>query len=105
MTTEQLPLFGFVNPRGQLPAFVLPVFGTQSELWLQDSTGDGHVLRFFPCDISQETQVTAVSSQTWQKIGSPLLFAFQFQSQVIHFGSRLFLQKILRQNLSKLSES
>ena len=45
---SQLPLFGFVNPRATLPAFLVPVFGSDSGLWIQDSQGDGLLSRFLP---------------------------------------------------------
>ncbi|MGE3312881.1 MAG: DISARM system helicase DrmA [Limisphaerales bacterium] len=95
----ELPLRGFVNPRGELPAFLVPVFGTPEQLWIQDSLGDGLVCGFHPCATRIETVVHSQGESRLVKAGEPLLHAFQFPDAPPLCGAKTDIQSILRRRL------
>ncbi len=43
----ELRLYGFANPLGRTPMFLVPLFGAPPEFWIQDGKSDGRVTRFF----------------------------------------------------------
>jgi len=53
-TPLELPLFGFVNPRERLPAFLVPIFGAAADLWIQDGENSESVLQFSTCVVPPE---------------------------------------------------
>jgi len=75
---SQLPLFGFANPRQRVPAFLIPLFGNASELWIQDGKGDGLILQFSPCLCRRRRYREAGYPEISAKVGEPLIYAFQF---------------------------
>jgi hypothetical protein len=104
---SQLPLFGFANPRDRLPAFLVPIFGTVSDLWIQDGRGrrDGLVSQFFPCTLPPDRIVTDRSHQKlWAKVGDGLLYAFQFSDGQIETGSRPVIRRLLTKRLNEFQD-
>ena len=101
-----LPLFGFANPRQRLPAFLVPLFGTASDLWIQDGKGDGLILRFSPC-VRQPEGVVATGNdrEISAGVGDPLIYGFQFSDQFIEIGSKSFLQGVLTRRLNEFEDS
>jgi len=103
---SRLPLFGFANPRQRLPAFLVPLFGTASDLWIQDGKGDGLILRFSPC-VRQPEGVVATGNdrEISAGVGDPLIYGFQFSDQFIEIGSKSFLQGVLTRRLNEFEDS
>jgi ATP-dependent helicase HepA len=97
----QLPLLGFANPRERLPAFLVLVFGNQSDLWIQDGTGDGLLTRFFPCTLPHEKITPADSVDLTAKIGDPLLYGFKFSDKHVEIGSKRVIQTQLIDRLGE----
>ena len=105
-TPARLCLLGFVNPTGHLPSFLVPVFGTDPALWVQDSSGNGLVSRFFPCGAAHDKTITHSKSRVFQNIGEPLIYAFQFGGRdEVQFGNRAFVENLLRDNLDRFDGS
>jgi Z1 domain-containing protein len=99
---SQLPLFGFANPRERLPAFLVPIFGTSSDLWIQDGQGDGLVLRFSPCTLPLEKITTEhAQKQLSARVGDALIYAFQFSNGHIEIGSRSVIRRALSERMNE----
>ncbi len=101
---SQLPLFGFANPRERVPAFLIPIFGTVSDLWIQDGKGkgDGLVSQFSPCTLPPDKiRVARGPRQLSAKIGDALIYAFQFSDGQIEIGPRSVVRKALTERLSE----
>jgi len=99
-----LPLFGFANPRERLPAFVVPIFGSLPDLWIQDGKGDGLVLRFSPCTVASEKIITQHNHKHWAKVGDALIYAFQFSNGQIDIGTQARIQKLLTERLDEFRD-
>jgi hypothetical protein len=100
---SQLPLFGFANPRQRVPAFLIPLFGNASELWIQDGKGDGLILQFSPCLLPPEGVIAEAGyPEISAKVGEPLIYAFQFSDRRVEIGSRSLVQRALTERLSEL---
>src|SRR5260370_17112067 len=101
---SQLPLFGFANPREQRPAFLVPIFGTDSDLWIQDGKGtdDDLVSQFCPCTLPPETIMAERGQRQFSaRIGEALIYAFQFSNGHIEIGSRSSIRKKLTERLNE----
>src|SRR5579862_9270675 len=92
-----LPLLGFANPRGQAPAFLVPLFGTRSDLWIQDGEGKGNfsIALFSPCVVPSDMDLVQSSRHFSAKVGDPLIYAFQFPDGRIEVGERAVIHKVL----------
>ena len=104
---SNLPLLGFVNPREKAPAFLVPVFGTVSEPWIQDGRAkdDGSVLQFCPCSLpSEKILLDKRPRQHSAKVGDPLIYAFQFSDGHIEIGSRSAIREVLTKRLEEFQE-
>jgi Z1 domain len=104
---SQLPLFGFANPRGRLPAFLTPLFGTASDLWIQDgrAAGDGVVSQFTPSRLPSGEITRARGSQRRSvRVGDPLIYAFQFANGQIVIGARPIIRMMLTERLSEFQD-
>jgi Z1 domain len=101
----QLSLFGFVNPRDQLPAFLVPIFGTASDPWIQDGKGDGLVSRFSPCTVPTEKIVTKHGIKQFSvTVGNGLIYAFQFSNAEIEIGPKSFIHNVLTERLDEFQD-
>lgn len=96
-----LPLFGFANPRERVPAFLVPIFGSLLDLWIQDGQGDGLLLQFAPCNVPSETIITEHDHKHWAKVGDGLVYAFQFSNGHIDIGTESRVQKLLAERLDE----
>jgi ATP-dependent helicase HepA len=104
MTPSQLPLFGFANPRERLPAFLVLIFGSGTDLWIQDSEGDGLLLRFSPCTVPPERIITAHDHKLAATVGDALVYAFQFLDGQIEIGSKGAIQTLLTERLEQFRD-
>lgn len=100
---SELPLFGFTNPRGNAPAFLVPIFGGEAGLWIQDSQGDGLLSRFFPCTALPDSIITSDTPRISRVIGDPLIYAFQFPEEPIEVGPKDVIRQLLTARLEELS--
>jgi hypothetical protein len=103
----ELPLFGFANPQQRIPAFLVPIFGTLSDLWIQDGRGkgDGLVSQFLPCTLSPEQIIVErVPKHLSAKVGAALIYAFQFSNGQIGIGSRSDIRKLLTERLNEFQD-
>jgi hypothetical protein len=101
---SRLPLFGFANPRERLPAFLIPIFGTGSDLWIQDGRGkgDGLVSQFSPCNLPLEKiMIDSGQMQLSAKVGDALIYAFQFSNGQIETGPRSAIRAVLTERLNE----
>lgn len=100
---SHLPLLGFANPRERAPAFLVPIFGTRSELWIQDGGGkdDSSIALFSPCPMPPDKTLTRPSQDLTAKVGDPAIFAFQFSDGQIEVGERGAIRKILTERLGE----
>ena len=101
---SQLRLYAFANPRERLPAFLIPLFGTASDLWIQDGKGDGLILQFSPCTPRPENIIAARDQELLAKVGDSLTYAFQFSDRHIEIGSRSLVQGVLVKRLSEFQD-
>lgn len=101
---SELPLLGFVNPRERLPAFLIPLFGTPSDLWIQDGKSDGIVLRFSPCIVPTEKIIITHGYKLLARVGDALVYSFQFSSGRIEIGAKSAIQKLLIESLDEFRE-
>jgi hypothetical protein len=100
-----LPLYGFATPRQRVPAFVVPLFGTASDLWIQDSRGDGLILQFTPCELAPENILTAhPRGAVSAKVGDALIYAFQFSDRAIKTGPKPTIQAALSERLDEFQD-
>ena len=101
----QLSLLGFVNPCNRLPAFLVPIFGTPSDLWIQDSEGDGLVARFSPWTLPPEQILTKRGQKEFSiAVGNGLIYAFQFSDGQIETGPKSYLRGVLTERLGEFGE-
>jgi len=98
---SRLPLLGFVNPRERGPAFLVPLFGTRSDPWIQDGEGQDRTMigRFSPCILPPNQPLIHWSQALSAKVGGPVVYAFQFTDGHIEHGERAFIRKILTEKL------
>lgn len=101
-TPTNLPLFGFANPRGALPSFLVPIFGSEHDPWIQDSKGDDLLSRFFPCTVPMEQVIKSDDYELSAKVGDHLLYAFQFPNDKIVAGPKSLIQNLLTGRLEQL---
>jgi hypothetical protein len=102
---SQLPLFGFANPRERLPAFLIPLFGTASNLWIQDGKGDGLVSQFSPCTLPPEGIIAAGDHREFSaRVGTSLIYAFQFSDHQIEIGPKPLIQRVLSERLTEFQD-
>jgi ATP-dependent helicase HepA len=99
-----LPLFGFANPRERVPAFLVPIFGSFPDLWIQDGKGDGLLLQFSPCTVPSGKIITEHDHKHWAKVGDALIYAFQFSNNHIDIGTESRIQKLLAERLDEFRE-
>jgi len=97
----QLSLFGFLNTAGKQPAFLVPLFGNDDQVWIQDSHGDGFIYRFFSCGKPPAEAVKFQGFRFHVMIGDPLVYAFQFSDGQVEFGSKLTIQQRLKENTER----
>src|SRR5215472_1564300 len=98
---SRLSLFGFVNPREKLPGFLVPIFGTASDLWIQDGKGNGFIDRFSPCTVPTEKVVAVPDASISAKLGDALIYAFQFADGKIEVGTKDIIQGLLIERLEE----
>jgi hypothetical protein len=100
---SQLPLLGFANPRERAPAFLVPLFGTRTDLWIQDGEGqDGtSIVRFSPCILPPDQLLVRWIRDLSAKVGDPVIYAFQFSNGHIEVGERAVVRKILTESLDE----
>src|SRR5271157_2795856 len=104
----ELPLFGFANPQERLPAFLIPIFGTVSYLWIQDGRGrgDGLVSGFSPSTLPPERIVPERGrKQLSARVGDALIYAFQFPTGEIEIGPRSVIHSVLSERLNEFQNS
>jgi len=104
---SELPLFGFTNPRERAPAFLMPIFGTVSNLWVQDGKGkgDGLVSQFCRCTLPPgQIIVRSGYTQLSAKVGDTLIYAFQFSDLRIEVGSRSTIRRLLTERLNEFQD-
>jgi hypothetical protein len=100
----ELPLFGFANPREQAPAFLIPIFGTAADLWIQDGKGkgDGLVSQFCPCTLPPKIIVAERSHRRLSaRVGNAIIYAFQFANGHIEIGSRSAIRAALTDKVNE----
>jgi hypothetical protein len=104
---SHLPLLGFANPRERAPAFLVPLFGTRSDLWIQDGEGPDQtsIARFSPCILPPDQLLVQGSQDLSAKVGDPVLHAFQFSNGHIEAGDRTVIRKILTERLGEFQSS
>lgn len=102
---RRLPLFGFVRPRVGGPAFLIPVFGSTSDLWIQDAKNDTVVTRFYPCSVPTETISLYSGDPVYARVGDELIYAFQFSDKRIEHGSKALIQRLLESSLKQFENS
>jgi hypothetical protein len=101
----QLSLFGFVNPRNRLPAFLVPIFGSISDPWIQDGKGDGLVSQFSPCTLPPEQILIKHGQKKFSvTVGSGLIYAFQFPDGKVEVGSKSFIRGVLTERLEEFRQ-
>lgn len=102
-----LPLLGFANPRERAPAFLVPLFGTRSDLWIQDGEGPDQtsIARFSPCILPPNQLLVQWSRDLFAKVGDPVIYAFQFSNGHIEAGERTVIRKILTERLGEFQSS
>ena len=100
---SHLPLLGFANPRERAPAFLVPLFGTRSELWIQDGGGkdNSSIALFSPCILPPEKTLVRPSQDLSAKVGDPVIYAFQFSDGHFEVGERGAISKILTERLGE----
>jgi hypothetical protein len=102
---SRLPLFGFANPRDRLPAFLVPIFGTASDLWIQDGQSDELVLRFSPCTLPPEKITTEHAHKRLSAmVGDAFIYAFQFSNGQIEMGPKSAIQRALTKRLDEFRD-
>jgi hypothetical protein len=105
-TPRQLPLFGFANPRNERPAFLVPLFGTASELWIQDGENNDLVKRFSPCFVPNDQIIRdRVGKNLSVTVGNEFLYAFQFRNRKIAIGPKSAVQEALVDRLGDFRET
>lgn len=105
MSPSRLPLLGFVNPRQALPAFLVPVFGTGSDYWIQDGKSDDSVSQFSPCTLTAEKIMPPHHHKNLSaKVGDPFIYAFQFVNGDIQVGPKTAIREILRQRIKEFHQ-
>jgi ATP-dependent helicase HepA len=101
---SRLPLFGFANPRERAPAFLVPIFGSLNDFWIQDGKGDGLILQFSPCSVPSEKIMSEHGHKHWAKVGDALIYAFQFSNGHIDIGTESRIQKLLAERLNEFRD-
>jgi hypothetical protein len=101
---SRLPLLGFINPRETLPAFLVPIFGTGSDPWIQDGGRDEVVQQFSPCSVPEGKLLPAQDRQISAETDSPFIYAFQFTENHIEVGSKSTISKKLSERLQELQQ-
>jgi ATP-dependent helicase HepA len=104
MSPSGLPLFGFANPRERVPAFLVPIFGSLPDLWIQNGKGDGLLLRFSPCTVPSEKIITQHNHKHWANVGDALIYAFQFSNGHIDIGTESRIQRLLTERLDEFRD-
>ena len=104
MTTSplRLPLFGFANPRERLPAFLVPIFGTDSDLWIQDGKTDAVISEFSPCTVPLEQIIRAANTQLSAAVGDAVIYAFQFPDGQLEVGPKSVIRRMVADRLNEV---
>lgn len=101
----RFPLLGFVNPREALPAFLVPVFGTVSDSWIQDGLRDDVVSLFSPCVVEADKITPPPNhADVWAEVGGLFLYAFQFSNGEIEMGPRKTVCETLSQRVEEFKQ-
>jgi superfamily II DNA or RNA helicase len=98
----ELRLYGFANPLGRAPMFLVPLFGTPPQFWIQDGRSGGPITRFFPCSAPQEAIIHYGGPETRLRVGDELIYAFAFSDEEIQVGGKATLQNVLSSRLAEL---
>jgi Z1 domain len=102
---SRLPLLGFVNPREALPAFLVPIFGTSSDPWIQDGGRYEVVQQFSPCSVQEGKILPAHDHKGLSvELGKPFIHAFQFTNKRIEIGPKSAISNILAGRLDELTQ-
>ena len=101
---RRVQLFGFVNPRERRPAFLIPVFGSSTDLWIQDGKDDGLVWQFSPCSVPSEKIILEDGRNLWVGVGDPFIYAFQFFEGPVEIGTKPVIERLLAARLSEFSD-
>jgi hypothetical protein len=101
---SRLPLLGFLNPREALPAFLVPIFGTSSDPWIQDGDRDEVVQRFSPCSVPEGKLLPAQDRLVSAETDSPFIYAFQFTENHIEVGPKSTITKKLTERLQEFQQ-
>lgn len=81
-------LMGYVNPLGMIPSFLLPVFESNGELLLQESTPNETIKSFYPFDRGEFGEIGDLNLKLWARPGDETIYAFVFPSGALAVGSR-----------------
>jgi hypothetical protein len=100
---SQLPLLGFANPQGRAPAFLVPLFGTRSDLWIQDGEDKDKlsITNFSRCVLPPDQNLVQWNHDFSAEVGDPVIYAFQFSDGHIEVGERSDIRKILAERLDE----
>jgi Z1 domain/Type III restriction enzyme, res subunit len=90
----KLKLFGFINPTGRYPSFLVPVFGDSEGLWLQDVDPNGRISCFRRLE-EDSSRIAPVEHGGELGVGHHPIFAFAFNERDFVFGDKTKLSRHL----------
>jgi len=102
---SRFSLEGYVNPMRQRAGFLLPIFSSGAERWIQDVTHDGNVstfTQFYEPNTSSDLLPPNLSKNQVFGIGTPLFHAFLLPSGGIIEGTKDVVGRQLRSALTEL---
>lgn len=104
MMVEKAELAGYINLTGQKVSFLVPVYKTDAQFFLQEmGEGDYIVKGFSPLWGSSADRLIRTDATRTVNVGDPAIFAFQFPDRSIVTGTKLEITKSLRNRRRDLS--
>ena len=94
-------LYGYVHPIGNGDCFLIPIFGDDSNFWVQEINQAGVITGFTSCYLEEPTKIISKLDEQHRQVGNPALYAFYFNDGRLIINSKVKLQRALEQQLNE----